>query len=74
MSDSEDHAEDLSQDGLPTVDPYEVLVLERSATADQIKSAYRKLALKHHPGKNSAVLSPFLFFKCPYLRVTELMI
>ncbi|KAK8120656.1 hypothetical protein PG999_004776 [Apiospora kogelbergensis] len=51
MSDSEDHAEDLSQDGLPTVDPYEVLVLERSATADQIKSAYRKLALKHHPDK-----------------------
>ncbi|KAK8131563.1 hypothetical protein PG984_008001 [Apiospora sp. TS-2023a] len=51
MSDSEDHAEDLSQDGLPTVDPYEVLVLERSATGDQIKSAYRKLALKHHPDK-----------------------
>ncbi|KAK7975578.1 hypothetical protein PG989_014041 [Apiospora arundinis] len=51
MSDSEDHAEDLSQDGLPTIDPYEVLVLERSATADQVKSAYRKLALKHHPDK-----------------------
>ncbi|KAK7932462.1 DnaJ domain protein [Apiospora marii] len=51
MSDSEDHAEDLSQDGLPTVDPYEVLVLEQSATGDQIKCAYRKLALKHHPDK-----------------------
>ncbi|KAK8069043.1 DnaJ domain-containing protein [Apiospora phragmitis] len=51
MSDSEDHAEDLSQDELPTVNAYEVLVLERSATGDQIKSAYRKLALKHHPDK-----------------------
>ncbi|KAK7942698.1 uncharacterized protein PG986_011811 [Apiospora aurea] len=51
MSDSEDHAEDLAQDELPTVNPYEVLALERSATGDQIKSAYRKLALKHHPDK-----------------------
>ena len=31
--------------------PYEVLSLEKTATADQIKSAYRKAALKHHPDK-----------------------
>lgn len=34
----------------PSIDPYAVLDLETEATADQVKKAYRKLALKHHPG------------------------
>ncbi|KAH8666614.1 DnaJ domain-containing protein [Xylariales sp. PMI_506] len=49
MSDSE--SEDLFQGEPPQIDPYEVLQLDRAATADQVKSAYRKLALKNHPDK-----------------------
>src|SRR5438477_11804573 len=33
-------------------DPYEVLGLTKSATADEIVKAYRKLSKKYHPDRN----------------------
>ena len=34
-------------------DLYKILGIERSASSDDIKRAYRKLALKHHPDRHS---------------------
>jgi len=36
-----------------SINPYEVLSVASDATDDQIKKAYRKAALKHHPGRKA---------------------
>lgn len=46
----EEEDADLERDGPPSIDPYAILGLEDKATADDVKKAYRKMALKHHPG------------------------
>ena len=52
-------AKEESLEDMPTsLNPYEVLGAEENATAEQIKSAYRKQALKHHPGQPDHILVP----------------
>jgi DnaJ homolog subfamily C member 9 len=43
--------EEVLEDLPTSIEPYQVLAIDKSATQDQIKSAYRKAALKHHPDK-----------------------
>jgi DnaJ homolog subfamily C member 9 len=49
--DTKAHSEDLLDEPPTSINPYEVLSLEKTATAAQVKSAYRKAALRHHPDK-----------------------
>jgi DnaJ-class molecular chaperone len=49
--------EELFDEEPPTCEPYTVLGIEKTATPDEIKSAYRKAALKHHPGMHLRTIS-----------------
>lgn len=41
----------------PEINPYEVLAIDKTATESEITKAYRKAALKHHPGRSVTVNS-----------------
>lgn len=42
--------DDLATEPPTDINPYEALGLEISASAQDVKKTYKKLALKHHPG------------------------
>ncbi len=42
--------DDLAAEPPTDINPYEALGLEISASGEDIKKTYKKLALKHHPG------------------------
>lgn len=43
--------EDLTDKPPTSINPYKVLDIPKDATAEQVKTSYRKAALKHHPDK-----------------------
>ena len=45
------------KDGMPIKDPYQILGIPSTATESDVKKAYRQLALKLHPDKQSGALT-----------------
>ena len=53
MAPKEEKIPDIPNEPPAETGLYEILGVKEDATPEQIKSAYRKLALRHHPGTYS---------------------
>ncbi|RFU31655.1 hypothetical protein B7463_g4681, partial [Scytalidium lignicola] len=47
----EEEEDEMMDNEPPVIEPYTVLGISKTATTDEVKSAYRKAALRHHPDK-----------------------
>lgn len=62
---------DPAEEPPKAVNPYKALGLSKTSTAAEVKTAYKKLALKHHPGTNrfpdplEVITSPLTLSFCP---------
>lgn len=52
---TDDSEEELEVGAPPQIEPYTVLGIDKTASEDEVKKAYRKKALLHHPGKPQPV-------------------
>jgi len=48
---------DIPSEPPESINPYEVLAISSEATQDEVKKAYRKAALKSHPGNQKDPMS-----------------
>jgi DnaJ family protein C protein 9 len=56
MSSRDKKAPEIPNEPPDETDLYQILGVKEDATPEQIKSAYRKLALRHHPGRSYPAL------------------
>ena len=59
--DEKDEMDEMDIEGPSVTDPYEVLGLRPNCSSEDVKKAYRKMALRYHPGMCISVESYMLY-------------